>query len=31
MVDKFGMPNMFFTLTTDEASFLRWEDVADIE
>ena len=31
MVDKFGMSDLFFTLTTDEASSLRWEDVADIE
>ena len=31
MVDKFEMPDMFLTLTADEASFLRWEDVADIE
>ena len=31
IVDKFGMPNLFLTLTADEASSLRWEDVADIE
>ena len=31
MVNKFRMPDMFFTLTADEASCLRWEDVADIE
>ena len=31
MVDKFGMHDMFLTLTADEASYLRWEDVANIE
>ena len=31
MVDKFGMPDLFLTLTADAASSLRWEDVADIE
>jgi hypothetical protein len=31
MVDKFGMSDLFLTLTADEASSLRWEEIADIE
>ena len=31
MIDKFGMSDMFFTLTADKASSLRWEDVGDID
>jgi hypothetical protein len=31
MVEKCGMPHLFLTLTVDEISSLRWEDVTDIE
>ena len=31
MVDKFKMSDLFLTLTANERSSLRWEDVADIE
>jgi hypothetical protein len=31
MVDKFGMHDLFLTLTADEANSLRWKEIADIE
>ena len=31
MVDSFGMPNFFLTLTADEVSELRWPEYTDIE
>ena len=31
MVEKFGMPDFFLTLTTDEASSLQWEEITYIE
>jgi hypothetical protein len=31
MVEQFGMPNFFRTLTIDEMSSLHWEQIMDIE
>ena len=31
MVEKFGMPHFFLTLTADETSSLRWKEVTNIE
>ena len=31
MVEQFGMPHFFLTLTADETSSLRWEEVIQIE
>jgi hypothetical protein len=31
MVEHFGMPHFFLTLTTNETSFLQWEEIIDIE
>ena len=31
MVEKFGMPHFFLTLTTDETSSLHWEEITNIE
>jgi hypothetical protein len=31
MVEQFGMPQFFLTLTTNETSSLRWEEVIQIE
>jgi len=31
MVENFGMPHFFLTLTFDETSNLRWKEIEDIE
>ncbi len=31
MVEQFGMPHFFITLTTNEMSSLHWEQIIDIE
>jgi hypothetical protein len=31
MVENFGMPHFFLTLTSDETSNLRWKEIEDIE
>ncbi len=31
MVDRYGMPTLFLTLTADEVSTTRWQEVDDIE
>ena len=31
MVEQFGMPHFFLTLTADETSFFRWKEVIQIE
>jgi hypothetical protein len=31
MVEQFGLPHFFITLTIDEMSSLHWEQIIDIE
>jgi len=31
MVENFGMPHFFLTLTSNETSNLRWKEIEDIE
>jgi hypothetical protein len=31
MVENFGMPHFFFTLTSDKTSNLKWKEIEDIE
>jgi hypothetical protein len=31
MVENFGMPHFFLTLTSDETSNLRWKEIENIE
>jgi hypothetical protein len=31
MVENFGMPHFFLTLTFDETSNLKWKEIEDIE
>lgn len=31
LVEQWGMPHMFLTLTADESSEMRWSEVADLE